>query len=163
MQPEVKQYLEHHNITPIIHKHPPVFSVDEAAIHCKDIPGLHCKNLFLKGKKKKDTNYNLVIMNAHKRLNINNLAKILNLKKLTFANEEELMHHLKLKPGSVSPLGLINDKNHKVKVIIDQEVWQAPIVNFHPNINTASLEFTQEQFHKIMNTFENEKRVLNID
>lgn len=160
MLPQVQHYLEQHNITPIIHEHPPVFTVEEAAIHCQHIPGLHCKNLFLKEKEAKDTTYYLVIMNAHKRLQINNLAKIINLKKLTFANEEELFHHLKLKPGSVSPLGLINDIQHHVRIILDEEVWNAPIVNFHPNINTASLEFTQAQFHKLMNTFQSEKRII---
>ena len=160
MQLEVKQYLEQYNITPLVHEHPPVFTVEEAAVHCQHIPGMPCKNLFLKEKETKDTKYYLIIMNAHKRLQINNLAKLLNLKKLTFANGDELFHYLKLKPGSVSPLGLINDQYYVVKVIIDEEVWHAPIVNFHPNINTASLEFTQEQFHNLMNTFQNEKKII---
>jgi Ala-tRNA(Pro) deacylase len=163
MQPEVKQFLEQHQISFILYEHPAVFSVDQADIYCKHIPGMHCKNLFLKEKESKQPNYYLVVMNAYKRLNINHLAKILKLKKLTFGSEEELLHYLKLTPGSVSPLGLINDQHHAVKLIIDQEVWDAKQVNFHPNINTASLEFTQEQFHHLINLFENQKNIVKLD
>lgn len=160
MAQNVEEYLKQHNITYIKHSHPPVFSVAEAAIHCKDVPGLACKNLFLKEKETQSPNYFLIILPAEKRLNINALTKILKLKSLTFASSEELLHYLHLTPGSVSPLGLINDTTHKVKVILDQEIWFSSIINFHPNINTASLEFTSEQFHRLMDTFLNEKIII---
>lgn len=160
MTQNVEEYLSEHNITYIKHSHPPVFTVEEAAIHCKDVPGIACKNLFLKEKETSTPHYFLVILPAEKRLNINALAKLLNIRKLTFASADELMQYLDLTPGSVSPLGLINDTTHKVKVILDQEIWDAPLINFHPNINTASLEFTSDQFHKLMNTFLNEKKIL---
>jgi len=72
------------------------------------------------------------------------------------------MELMKLEPGSVSPMGLINDKEHQIIVLIDQEIWNAEIVSFHPNVNTASLEMKKEMFHKLMATFQNERSVINI-
>jgi Ala-tRNA(Pro) deacylase len=61
-----------------------------------------------------------------------------------------LMQTMWLEPGSVSPFGLINNENKDVEVYIDKQVYDADIVNFHPNINTASLSLTSEMFHKYL-------------
>ena len=60
-------------------------------------------------------------------------------KKLSFANEDYLMNILGIKPGSVSPFGLLNDKEKKVKFFFDQEFMEYKIVNFHPLINTSTV------------------------
>lgn len=165
MEPTLKQYLEQHNINYILHEHPAVFTCEEADIHCKDVPGMPGKNLFLKEKDSsgKTQNYVIVIMPAEKRLNLKALQKQLEVKKLTFCNEEELKQYLNLTPGSVSPFGLINDKEHEVKVLIDEDLWNADVVNFHPNINTASLELKKEEFHKYINSLENEVRIIGLN
>ncbi len=163
MNTEVELYLKKCNLAPVVYEHPAVFSVDEAEIHCKHVKGMHCKNLFLKEKECVVPRYFLVVMDAFKRLNINQLAKLLGVKKLTFGSPDELFSYLGLTPGSVSPLGLINNTNHEVVVIVDHDVWDAASVNFHPNINTASLEFTREQFHLLMESFANEKKVVKLE
>ncbi len=162
MDPLVESYLKKRNLVPIIYEHPAVFSVEEASVHCNHVKGMHCKNLFLKEKECVVPRYFLVVMDAYKRLNINLLAKILGVKKLTFGSPEELMSCLGLVPGSVSPLGLIHDVSSNVVVIIDLDVWEAASVNFHPNVNTASLEFSREQFHVLMDSFQNEKRIVKL-
>lgn len=158
-------YLKKQDIEYRSHTHPAVFTCEEARIHCKHVPGLACKNLLLRDKNNNGSTraFYLVIMPAEKRLQMSVLQQTLGAKKLTFAKPEEMMKLMKLEPGSVSPLGLINDKEHQIKVIIDQEIWDAKIVNFHPNVNTASLELKKEMFHRLMESFENEKRIIEIN
>ncbi|HIG96438.1 TPA: prolyl-tRNA synthetase associated domain-containing protein [Candidatus Woesearchaeota archaeon] len=164
MDPIVEAYLKKHEIQYVYHTHPAVFTCEEARIHCKHVPGLACKNLLLRDKDNKGSTrgFYLVIMPAEKRLQMSLLQQKFGAKKLRFAKPEELMELMKLEPGSVSPMGLINDKEHQIIVLIDQEIWNAEIVSFHPNVNTASLEMKKEMFHKLMATFQNERSVINI-
>lgn len=157
MDPTLEQFLKNNKINYVVHEHKAVFTCEEAAIHCKDVPGLPCKNLFLKDKEAKDERrkYFLVIMPAKKRLQMKPLGKQLQLRHITFGKPNEMQEILKLDPGSVSPLGLMNDKDNITNVIVDKEVWDSGVVSFHPNINTASLELKQEDFHKLMNAFGN--------
>ena len=161
MDQQLQQYLKEHHIQYTLHTHPAVFSVAEAEIHCKHVPGLPCKNLFLTDKEHPEKIY-LVILPGHKRLDMKSLAKNIGIKALTFGSEQQLYETLKLTPGSVSPFGLIHDIDHKVNIIIDQEVWDAPKVNFHPNINTESLELTQDNFHRFISSLKHSVRVMQV-
>ncbi len=152
-------FLKENNIEYKLHKHPAVHTVADSQKLCLNIPGLRCKNLFL--KEKKGYQFFLVVVPAEKRTDLDKLAKQLDVKKLTFGSPEKLKELLNLTPGSVSPLGMIYSKG-KVKLIIDQEVWQADVVNFHPNINTASLEINKEMFHRLVGLFGCDYLVLNI-
>lgn len=157
METYIKNFLEENNIPYTLYTHPAVFTCEEADIHCKHVPGTPGKNLFLKEEKGKQ--YFLVLLPAHKKLNMNTLAAILQIKKLKFANETELKEILNLNPGSVSILGLLNDKEKKVQLIIDQELWDAETVNFHPNNNTESLTFSKNTFHKLTELLCKEYRI----
>ncbi|MBI5798277.1 prolyl-tRNA synthetase associated domain-containing protein [Candidatus Woesearchaeota archaeon] len=160
METYIKDFLEKNKILYTLYTHPAVFTCEEADIHCKHVPGIPGKNLFLKEEKGKQ--YFLVILPAHKKLNMNTLATILQVNKVKFANETELKDILELTPGSVSILGLINDKEKKVQLIIDQELWNAETVNFHPNINTESLTFDKKTFHKLTEILCREYRIKNL-
>ncbi len=160
METYIKEFLEKNNIYYKLYTHPAVFTCEEADMHCKHVPGIPGKNLFL--KEEKGTQFFLVILPAHKKLNMNSLALILNIKKLKFANEKELKEILSLTPGSVSILGLINDKEKKVQMVIDKELWNAERVNFHPNINTESLTFDKEIFHRLTGILCKEYRIEHI-
>lgn len=152
MEQYILDHLQKHGVHYVLHTHPPVFTCEEATKHCCGIPGLSCKALFLKSKK--GEGYYLVLMPAEKRLQMKTLAPILGAKELTFAKSEELQAILGLTPGSVSPLGLLNDKEQCVsKLLVEQSVYAAPIVSFHPNINTETLEFSQADFHKLLASF----------
>jgi Ala-tRNA(Pro) deacylase len=142
----VTTYLKENKIKYYIHSHPPVFTVEEAKKHCSSIPGMHCKNLFLKDKIKNQ--FYLLSMPGEKKLVINDFAKKIGAKKLSFALPDELKEILGLTPGSVSPFGLINDAGKKTIFMVDKEVWDAEIVSFHPNINTETLELTREEFRR---------------
>ena len=99
-------------------EHEPIFTIEQAQ-NIKNINGTGCKNLFLTNRKK---NYYLVLLEETKRANIKDIAKLVNESHLSFASEIELNNILKLKPGSVTPLGIINDKDNIVTLIIDNEL-----------------------------------------
>ena len=142
---DIPIYLRSKGIQFIMHDHPAVFTCEEAEKYCAHIPGVACKNLFLKDKDKPQ--FFLVIMPAAKKLDLKQFASM-NGARITFGNEAELLKVLGLTKGAVSPFGLLNDKAHATKVFIDSEVWNADIVSFHPNVNTQTLELTQADFQK---------------
>lgn len=154
---KVKGYLKKLKISFTEHKHVPVYTVEESDKNYENIKGMHCKSLFIKDRKSK--NYYLIILEGHKRLNLGNLEEQLG-EKLKFANEAELDSILGIKPGSVSPFTLINDKESKVNVIIDQEVWDADIVAFHPNINTSTLDISGKDFQKYIKSLKNKFSII---
>ncbi|MBI3032745.1 prolyl-tRNA synthetase associated domain-containing protein [Candidatus Woesearchaeota archaeon] len=147
---EVIGLLEKHHIAYKLHTHKAVFTCAEAEEHCKHIPGLACKNLFLKDKYTHQCY--LVILPAAKKMDFKKFEKMLGSKKIMFGDENQLMDILKLTKGAVSPFGLLNDTELKTEVYIDQEVWEADIVSFHPNINTETLELSKEMFQKFIKT-----------
>jgi Ala-tRNA(Pro) deacylase len=159
MDSKLKAYLKKHNIEYKIHKHPAVFTVEEAdKVKVKTPHILHTKNLFLKDIK---NNFYLVSMYAYKKLDLKSLKeKLYAKKKLSFASPEQLKFHLDLTPGSVSIFGMIHAKS--VSLILDKQVWSAPIVGFHPNINTATLEITHKNLEKFYNSLKSKKQILEL-
>lgn len=108
------------------------------------------KNLFIRDEKKQ--NYYLVLVEKNKKMNLKELRRNIESKPLTFANEEDLYKYLGLTKGSVSPLGILNDKEHFVKVLIDSELLNFDTLGVHPCDNTATLFInTQELINLIKN------------
>jgi Ala-tRNA(Pro) deacylase len=130
------------------HEHPPVATVDEAAQHWAGIDATHCKNLFLRNQK--GTRHYLVVLTATKKADLRALADQIGDGKLSFASPERMMTHLGLTPGSVSPFGLINDREHAVRVVLDRDFQQATRLAFHPNINTATFTVAAADFKKFL-------------
>lgn len=155
----IKQYLKEKQIEFKSFEHPAVYTCEEAEKHSytQGIKGIHSKNLFLKNRK--SNKFFLVLLPAKKQFNFKIFEGILN-EKLKFANENNLKEILNLTPGAVSPFGLINDKEHKVKVLIDKEIWESDFVSFHSNINTETLELTKENFHKYIKSLNNEVEII---
>lgn len=152
-----KKYLEEKEIKFKIFEHPSVYTCEDAEKYNKKIRGIHSKNLFIKNRKSK--RFYLVIVPADIKLDMIYLGEKLG-DKIKFSNEQDLKEILGLIPGAVSPFGLINDKEHKVIIIIDKKVWESDFVSFHPNINTETLELKREDFHKYIESLENEVRIL---
>jgi Ala-tRNA(Pro) deacylase len=138
----VEDYLTQHGIEFRVHEHPPVQTCEGLAQY--GVPGLPCKNLFLRDQRK--TRYMLVVLPAEQKTDLKKLAEQVGDKKLSFVNPETLMQKLGVEPGAVSPFGLLNNTAGDVELWIDREVLDAPVVHFHPNRNTASLELTNEMF-----------------
>ncbi len=145
---EVYEVLKKLDISFTRHEHPPVYTVEEAEKHWTSITGAHCKNLFLRNKK--GNRHYLVILEASKIADIKSLTKRLGEDRLSFASEERLMIYLGLETGAVSVFGLINDRENHVQVIIDEDLKEAKAVNFHPNVNTATVGISFSDFEKYL-------------
>ncbi len=129
-------------------EHPPVFTVEQAEKHWTEIDGAHCKNLFLRNKK--GNRHYLVILLSRKQADLRGLNEKLNEDRLSFGSPDRLKKYLGLEPGSVSPFGLINDLQKEVIVIVDQDLRQEERVNFHPNVNTATVGISTADFEKFL-------------
>lgn len=126
------------------HEHPAVATVDEAAEHWAGIDATHCKNLFLRNQK--GNRHYLVVLTASKKADLKAVADQIGDGKLSFASPERLLRHLGLTPGSVSPFGLINDRDRAVRVVLDRDFKRAARLAFHPNINTATFTVAAADF-----------------
>ena len=136
-----------------VYHHEAVFTVEEANEHCKGIPGTGCKNLFLKDSKGK--RHFLVVVPDEKKVDIKKLGKKIGIGSLGFASPERLMKYMNLTPGSVSPFGLINDKEGAVEVLVDKALLGEEKVTFHPNINTATVVISTVDFKKFLESLKN--------
>ena len=130
------------------HEHPPVATVEEASAHWGGIDATHCKNLFLRNQK--GNRHYLVVLTASKKADLRAVADQIGDGKLSFASPERLMTHLGVTPGSVSPFGLINDRDHTVRVALDRDFQAAERLAFPPNINTATFTVSAADFKKFL-------------
>jgi Ala-tRNA(Pro) deacylase len=136
---ELLAYLADNNIEAITHEHPPVHTVDESRRLRGNIAGIHTKNLFLRDNKK---TYFLVVANEAAMVNLKELRhKIEARGALSFGTPEMLLELLGVTAGAVSLLALVNDREHKVILAIDESLMTAEVVNCHPlsNCRTTSL------------------------
>jgi Ala-tRNA(Pro) deacylase len=116
-------------------EHPPVFTVEEAQKVHGDIPGGHCKNLFCKDEKGVLW---LIVALEDARIDLKAAKDKIGSKRLTFGKPELLLEVLGIEPGSVTPFGLINDKDIRVNVILDEAMMKHDVLNFHPLKNDAT-------------------------
>ena len=107
-----------------------------------------CKNLFLCNRQK--TKFYLLIMPGDKPFRTKELSKQLNISRLSFAEETCMEQFLDIHPGSVSVLGLMNDKDHRVSLVIDEDVLKEEMFGCHPCENTSSVRFSTEDLLKII-------------
>lgn len=147
-QKELYDLFEKLDIRFDYHEHPPLATIEDAKIHWKDYNSGRCKNIFFRNHKG-DRHY-LVILEHLQQLHIKDLEKRLRQGKLTFASDKRLKQYLGLEPGSVSPFGLINDREKHVYVFIDEELKDFDRLAFHPNVNTASLVISTSDFLRFL-------------
>jgi len=128
-------------------EHPPVFTVEEYEPVLAHLPGAHCKTLFLKNKK---GGLWLVVTRQSRSLNINKLARGIGAARCSFGKPELLWDVLGVKPGSVSPFGLINDTGRLVTVILDAEMMTDDPLNYHPLENTATTAISAADLRRFL-------------
>lgn len=114
-----------------------------------------CKNLFLCNRQ--ETDFYLLLMPGDKPFKTKDLSAQIHSARLSFAKPEYMEKYLDITPGSVSVLGLMNDSEKKVQLLIDEDVIKEPYFGCHPCINTSSLKFTTEDLmQKIIPALEHE-------
>ncbi len=115
--------------------HIPVFTVEEARKVHDSIPGGHCKNLFCKDEKGVLW---LIVALEDSRIDLKSAPNKIGSRRLSFGKPDLLMDVLGVEPGSVTPFSLINDTHHRVNVILDADMMQHQILNYHPLQNNAT-------------------------
>lgn len=108
-----------------------------------------CKNLFLCNRQK--TDFYLLMMPGNKPFKTKELSSQINSARLSFATPEAMLEYLDIKPGAVSVMGLMNDKDNHVKLLVDEDVLKDEYVGCHPCVNTSSLKLkTEDVFGKYL-------------
>ena len=127
--------LEELGIETETHEHPPLFTVEQSRALRGEIPGGHCKNLFLKDKKGQVA---LVVALEDAHIDLKTLGPRIGIGKVSFVKPDLLMELLGVEPGGVSPFGLINDLRQQVKVVLDERMMASELLNYHPLTNAAT-------------------------
>lgn len=144
----IQTYLEklEINFEPITHE---AFHTVEETLGAYESMGIpENKSLFVRDEKKK--RFYLVVIAGEKRADLKALAETFNEKRLSFCSPATLEAKLKTTPGSVSPLGLVFDKN--IQVLFDQDLLQGPHIGFHPNLNTQTWKITTKDFKRFLDS-----------
>jgi Ala-tRNA(Pro) deacylase len=147
---EPLRFLEGRGMDYTLHEHEPVFTAEEALKVCGHIPGVHCKNLFLKDKS--DALW-LVTLRDEKRADLKSLPEKIGSKRLSFGNAALLMEALGVTPGSVTPLALINDDAARVQPVLDRWMMEQELINLHPLVNTATVTLRTADLMRFFSAF----------
>lgn len=144
-QAELYALFEANGIAYTHNTHPPLFTVDQSKELRGDLPGAHVKNMFLKDKK---SQLWLVTCMEYRQIRIRDLEKQIGAAKASFGKPELLWETLGIKPGAVSPFGLINDTDHAVRVVLDQQMLEQDPINAHPLHNEATTTVRSADFRR---------------
>ena len=132
---------------------------------CKEIEKLLgceiCKNLFLTNRQM--TEVWLLLMPGEKPFKTKLLSKQIGSARLSFASAEQMLQYLDITPGSVSVLGLMNDREKKVRLLIDRDLLSQESIGMHPCINTSSLRIrTADVMEKLLPAMEHEPMIVDL-
>jgi Ala-tRNA(Pro) deacylase len=145
---ELFAYLDTLGIAHKTVKHPAVFTVEEARELRGAIAGGHTKNLFLRDKK--GALY-LVVAAEDAAIELRSLHRVLGASgRFSFGSAELMQETLGVAPGSVTPFGVINDKQARVTLVIDAALMTHEVLNFHPLVNTATTSISREGLLKFL-------------
>ena len=138
---ELEAFFDREGIAFASHDHPAVFRVGEGEEIKATIPGAHTKNLFLK-----DAKDQLWLISARDatRIDLKRLHPVIGSARLSFGNAALMEETLGVAPGSVTAFGLINDRDRRVRFVLDRALAEAERVNFHPLTNTATTGVSAE-------------------
>lgn len=104
----------------------------------------------------------LVVLKGDKKANLKSIKSQINSTALSFASEERLEKYLGLSKGAVTPLGIINDEEHLVNIVLDEDLKKEEIIGVHPNVNTSTVFISYNDLIKFINSFGNEIFYVNI-
>lgn len=122
---------------------------------------LICKNLFLCNTQK--TKFYLLMMPGDKKFKTKDLSKQINSARLSFADAEYMEKYLDITPGSVSIMGLMNDREHQVQLLIEEEVLKGEYLGCHPCVNTSSIKLkTRDVLEKFLPAVKHEPVIVTL-
>ncbi len=145
---KVFDYLDQADIPYEWYEHPEAPTIEIARQYWRNDGSKHCKNLFFRNHK--GNRHFLVVFDCDQQMAIHDLEHRLHQGKLSFASEQRMERYLGLRPGSVSPFGLINDTENHVHLFLDSTLKNQPSLSFHPNDNTATVVISREAFQRFL-------------
>ena len=161
MRDTVINKLHELNITYKEVTHTPVYTIEDMDNLGNVFEGAKiCKNLFVRDQKGK--RHFLIVVPEEKRVPLSEVTTKIGSTKLSFASEERLMKYLKLTPGAVTPLAVINDENNDVVVVLDEELKNSALLGVHPCVNTATILLTPDNLERYIKESNNKIKYINI-
>ncbi|EJM99882.1 YbaK/EbsC family protein [Phyllobacterium sp. YR531] len=158
---ELMQFIGDLGIEVSTVRHAAVFTVAEAQALRGQITGAHTKNLFLKDKK---DNFFLLTVDEEAEVDLKTIhTKIGAASRVSFGKPEKLLEYLGLTPGSVSVLGVINDEDHNVKVVLDESLFQHASINAHPLTNEATTSISPDDLLRFLEATGHSPLILKIE
>lgn len=158
---EIYEYLKKLNIWYEITEHDAVYNMLQITNIELPYPEAEGKNLFVRDDKKQ--NYYLITVKGDKKVNLKEFRKNNNTRPLSFASEDDMMSIIGLPSGSVTPLGVLNDKENRVKVFIDEEfITSSGLIGVHPNDNRATVWLKVEDLIDIIKKSGNTVNIVKI-
>ncbi|MBQ8388197.1 MAG: prolyl-tRNA synthetase associated domain-containing protein [Clostridia bacterium] len=129
--------------------HDVAMTMDDCAEIDKVLGSDTCKNLFLCNRQQ--TDFYLLLMPASKPFKTKDISAQLGTARLSFASEEQMVKYLGVTPGSATVLGLMNDKDREVTLVIDEDVLKGESIGCHPCMNTSSIKIsTADMIEKVI-------------
>lgn len=156
---ETYAFLELKKIHYEITEHKAVFNMSELAEVALPYPEADAKNLFVRDDKRRQ--YYLITVKGDKRVDLKAFRRANGTRPLTFAAADELLAILKLTPGAVTPLGLLNDEEKSVIFYLDRE-FQNGLIGCHPNDNTATVWLNTKDLIAIIEEHGNKVQLVDI-
>lgn len=156
---EIYEFIKEKNIWYEITEHEAVYNMEELSKIEIPYPEYDAKNIFVRDDKKR--NYYLITVKDNKRVDLKDFRNKNETRSLSFASENDLMNIMNLIPGSVTPLGLLNDEYLQVKFYIDKDFMKdKKIIGVHPNDNTATIWVKVEDLIDIIKEHGNEVNII---
>ena len=152
--------LNDHGFEYFVEEHAPLFTVEDSKSLRGQIEGAHSKNLFLKDAK---ANFFLISIEESASIDLKKTMQQIQSKKLSFAKPEYLQDILGIEPGSVSPFALLNDTKKQVKFYLDRSFLDSETVNFHPLINTATVNISPQNLIELIEKYHNPVNYIDLE
>ena len=141
-------------------EHEPVLTTEQADRFIEGIEGVRTKTMFLTNKKKR--NFYLVIIDDAKRLDMDVFKEIVEENRVKMASAETLNDKMMLLPGTVSPFGLLNNRDRDIQVYFDQEIVSEERMCFHPNTNEKTFFVNTEDLFTFLKAIGYEAHVIKL-
>ena len=141
--------------------HEPAMTMEACEAVDEALGTLMCKNLFLCNRQK--TAFYLLLMPGDKKFKTKELSSQINSARLSFAEAEDMLKYLDIEPGAVSVMGLMNDKECSVRLLVDEDVKAGEYIGCHPCVNTSSLKIkTADIFEKFLPAVGHEAEIVHL-
>lgn len=159
MPEQLFAHLQGLGISYSLHHHPAVFTVAESGLLDRSLPGIQCRNLFLRDKKKAMF---LVVAANETKIDLKKLESLIGSDRLSFGSPDRLWDYLGVRPGSVCPYALINDRQEMVNVVLDDYMMRGDIVNYHPLVNTMTIGVRPDDLLRFIRSTGHEPKIVDL-